>query len=61
MTREHEIDDSRLGGDAPPEPGMPVVEPGNCPECFGSGATPTGEVCPLCQGTGKANARVGGG
>lgn len=59
--KEHEIDDSRLGGEDEPESGAPVVEPGNCPECFGSGITPAGEVCPLCQGTGKANARVGGG
>lgn len=61
MTKEHEIDDSRLGGEDPPAPGAPVVEPGVCPECFGAGATAAGEVCPLCQGTGRPNARVGGG
>ena len=58
--KEHEIDDSRLGGDDPPQP-TPVVEPGVCPECFGAGTTAAGDVCPLCEGTGRANARVGGG
>jgi len=58
--KEHEIDDSRLGGEDPPE-SMPVVEPGVCPECSGAGVTASGDVCPLCEGTGRANARVGGG
>jgi len=61
MVREHEIDDHALTGEDQPAAGAPAVEPGVCPECFGAGQTASGEVCPLCQGTGRANARVGGG
>ncbi len=59
--KERDIDDRDLGGPDPAEATPPTVEPGNCPECFGAGTTLSGDVCPLCQGTGRANARVGGG
>ena len=59
--KEHEIDDRGLNPPAEAEPSAQHVEPGVCPECLGAGVTGDGEVCPLCQGTGRANNRVGGG
>lgn len=32
-----------------------------CPECQGAGVTTAGETCPVCEGTGKASGRTGGG
>ena len=60
MIREHEIDDRNVGRPDRAAP-APAVEPGVCPECLGTGTTSAGEVCPLCEGAGRANARVGGG
>ncbi len=59
--KEHEIDDRGLGPEEEQAPDQPVIEPGVCPECAGAGVTLTGEVCPMCEGTGRANNRVGGG
>lgn len=57
--KEGEIDDRGLA------PKDPAAEPGagdaDCPECAGVGTLPDGQVCPLCEGSGRANARVGGG
>ena len=62
VTKEHEIDDGRLGGEEPANAASPVPEPGVCPECQGTGVEGDGQPCPLCGGTGKAtNYRVGGG
>lgn len=59
---EHDIDDSGL---TPSDPGDPTsaqhVDSTACPECQGLGALPSGETCPVCEGTGKATARTGGG
>lgn len=57
-----EIDDRGL---APQDPADPTNEQAPdatlCAECQGVGAVPSGETCPVCQGTGKATARTGGG
>jgi RecJ-like exonuclease len=57
-----EIDDSDLGPSDPADPAS--LQHGDttvCPECAGVGALPTGETCPVCEGTGKASHRTGGG
>lgn len=60
--KEHEIDDRDLTRPLPMDPaslqGQDAVQ---CPECQGAGATATGETCPVCEGTGKATGRTGGG
>lgn len=57
--KENEIDDRGL------TPRDPVDEAGlsdaACPECEGAGTLPDGQVCPVCLGAGRANARTGGG
>jgi hypothetical protein len=59
---EHEIDDRGLG---PAEPdrqaGPPGVDSAACPECRGVGVSPDGQTCPVCDGTGRATGRAGGG
>lgn len=60
--KETEIDDSSLGGDDPTDPASAQHgDPTLCPECQGVGALPSGETCPVCEGTGKASGRTGGG
>lgn len=60
--KEHEIDDRDLTGSGPTDPASLLqTDPVLCPECQGAGATSTGETCPVCEGTGKATRRTGGG
>jgi len=60
--REHEIDDRGLSPERQAGPGAPKSLEGVCPECDGLGVSQTGETCPMCEGTGRAdNYRVGGG
>jgi hypothetical protein len=57
-----DIDDRGLSPDGPdgPDPSA-AAETLVCPECQGAGSTPVGEACPMCEGTGRAGGRVGGG
>ncbi len=60
--REHEIDDQDLTPGDPGDPARPdALDPSLCPECQGLGTRPDGETCPVCDGTGQATARTGGG
>lgn len=59
---EHDIDDRGLTPSNPDEPASPgQPDPVVCPECLGSGALASGETCPVCDGSGKASGRIGGG
>lgn len=59
---EHDIDDRDL---SPPDPADPASLQHRdsilCPECLGAGSLASGETCPVCEGTGKATNRTGGG
>ena len=57
--KEHEIDDRGLTPDDPAIGQHP--DPALCAECQGAGVVPSGETCPVCEGSGKATARTGGG
>lgn len=60
--KETEIDDSDLTPSDPADPAsLQHVDAALCPECQGSAVLPTGETCPVCEGTGKAVGRTGGG
>ena len=60
--KEHEIDDRDLTRSRPTDPAsLQGLDPVLCPECQGAGAISTGETCPVCEGTGKATGRTGGG
>ena len=59
--KDTEIDDSGLAPIDPADPAAPESTDAVCPECIGAGALPDGEVCPMCEGTGRPNARTGGG
>ena len=60
--KEHEIDDRDLTPSDPVDPAsLQHVDATVCPECLGAGALATGETCPVCEGTGKATNRTGGG
>jgi RecJ-like exonuclease len=60
--KEHEIDDRDLAADDPADPAsLQHVDAILCPECRGAGATSEGETCPVCDGTGRATGRTGGG
>ena len=60
--KEHEIDDRDLTPSGPTDPAsLQHPDPTLCPECQGIGATASGETCPVCEGTGKASGRTGGG
>jgi RecJ-like exonuclease len=60
--KEHEIDDRELTGARPTDPAsMQRPDPIVCPECEGTGVIATGETCLVCEGTGKATGRTGGG
>lgn len=60
--KEHEIDDRDLTRSRPTDPAsLEHPDPILCPECQGAGAVATGETCPVCEGTGKATGRTGGG
>ena len=56
---EHEIDDRGLTPED--EAGLARLDAVVCAECQGSGALNSGETCPMCEGTGKASGRTGGG
>ena len=58
---EHDIDDRALTPEDLGDEAGRSVAAGACPECLGAGVLPDGEECPVCEGTGKANGRVGGG
>lgn len=55
-----EINDRDLGPDDPTDPAS-FQRPTLCPECQGLGVLPSGEICPVCEGTGKPVCRTGGG
>jgi len=56
---EHDIDDSGL---TPEDPAVGQhLDPTQCAECEGVGTLPSGETCPVCEGTGRATGRTGGG
>lgn len=56
------IDNSDLGEVDPTDPAFPHHPDASlCPEGQGIGALPSGETCPVCEGTGKAVGRTGGG
>lgn len=58
----HDIDDRDLTPSDPADPAsLQRQDPAVCPECLGSGALASGETCPVCEGTGKAPSRIGGG
>lgn len=60
--KEHEIDDRDLTRSGPTDPAsLQQPNPVLCPECQGAGTISTGETCPVCEGTGKATGRTGGG
>lgn len=60
--KETEIDDRDLTPDDPADPASRQHHDATlCAECEGVGTLPSGETCPVCDGTGKANARTGGG
>ena len=58
---EHEIDDRDLTPSSPVDPASLQTDATVCPECAGAGAVVSGETCPVCEGTGKATGRTGGG
>ena len=59
---QHDIDDRDLTPSNPTDPAsLQQPDPTLCPECHSVGATASGEACPVCQGTGKATGRTGGG
>jgi RecJ-like exonuclease len=59
---EHDIDDRDLTPSDPADPAsLQRLDPTLCPECLGAGALPSGETCPVCEGSGKASSRIGGG
>lgn len=59
---EHEIDDQDLTPSSPVDPAsLQQPDPSLCLECQGVGAVASGETCPVCEGTGKATGRTGGG
>ncbi|KQW86734.1 hypothetical protein [Brevundimonas sp. Root1279] len=60
--KEHEIDDRDLTPSDPTDPAsLQHPDATLCPECLGSGSLTSGETCPVCEGTGKATGRTGGG
>ena len=59
---EHDIDDRDMTSPDSADPASLRREnPTLCPECLGLGALPSGETCPVCEGSGKATNRTGGG
>jgi RecJ-like exonuclease len=59
---EHDIDDRDLAPSSPVDPAsLQHPDAVLCPECQGAGVTVAGETCPVCEGTGKATGRTGGG
>jgi hypothetical protein len=58
----HDIDDRDLTPSNPVDPAsLQHPDPTLCPECQGAGVSPSGETCAVCEGTGKATGRTGGG
>ncbi len=58
----HDIDDRDLTPSNPVDPAsLQHPDPTLCPECQGAGVSATGETCAVCEGTGKATGRTGGG
>ena len=55
--KEHEIDDRGL---SPDEGQHPETGDVICVECHGSGTLGSGEVCPMCGGTGRLPEKPGG-
>lgn len=57
-----EIDDRDLGPVDPTDPAsLQRLDATLCAECQGTGGLASGEVCPVCEGTGKALGHAGGG
>jgi len=58
----HDIDDRDLTPSSPVDPAsLQHSDPTLCPECQGAAVSTSGETCPVCEGTGKATGRTGGG
>ena len=58
----HDIDDSDLTPRDPvDQASLQNPDPTLCPECLGAGVAASGETCPVCEGTGQATYRTGGG
>jgi len=59
---EHDIDDRDLTPSDPADrASLQHPDPTLSPECLGAGELTSGETCPVCEGTGKATGRIGGG
>lgn len=59
---EYQIDDDDLTPTDPADPAsLQHPDATLCPECQGVGTRGDGEVCVVCEGTGKAVGRTGGG
>lgn len=59
---ETDIDDRGLTAQDPADPATDRRPDATlCPECQGLGALASGETCPVCEGSGKAVGRTGGG
>jgi RecJ-like exonuclease len=57
-----EIDDRGLKPQDPADPAIgDRIDAALCAECQGAAALPSGETCPVCEGTGRASNRTGGG
>jgi Archaea-specific RecJ-like exonuclease, contains DnaJ-type Zn finger domain len=62
LMNEHEIDDRDLTPSNPSDPAsLQHPDATLCPECLGAGVVSSGETCPVCEGTGRATYRTGGG
>ena len=60
--KDHDIEDRDLTPSDPTDPATGQrLDATLCPECQGVGTLPTGETCPVCEGTGKPTDRTGGG
>jgi len=58
----HDIDDRDLTPSSPVDPAsLQHPDPTLCPECQGAGSAASGEICAVCEGSGKAIGRTGGG
>ena len=58
----YDIDDRDLTPSSPEDPAsLQNPDPTLCPECQGAGASTSGETCTVCEGSGKATGRTGGG
>jgi DnaJ-class molecular chaperone len=58
----HDIDDRGLTPEDPTDPAtLQHPDATLCPECQGTGIAISGETCSVCEGSGRATGRTGGG